>query len=180
MPRSIAVTAAGVFVGDAGAMTVLRHDHDGRLLGRIADRDESRGIPGIVVYRPYLDLFALPDRLVVANPGRHRIELYTFDGAPLGAFGAYGTAPDRFCGCCNPINVAPLSHGRIVTAEKSIARVKVLAADGSLESVVAGPDWFEPGSEGIDVATDEDGAVFVLDPASRTVRRFERLTEGHR
>ena len=180
MPRSIAVTPGAVFVGDAGAMTVLRYDHAGKLLGRIAEKDEARGIPGIVVYRPYLDLFALPDRLVVANPGRHRLELYTFEGAPLGAFGTYGTAPERFCGCCNPINIAPLPGGRIVTAEKAIARVKVLAADGRLDSVVAGPSWFEPGTEGLDVATDAAGKVFVLDPVSKKVRIFERLKEAHR
>jgi len=180
MPRSVAVTGDSVFVGDAGAMTVLRYDNEGKLLSRIAEKDDARGIPGIVVYRPYLDLFALPDRLVVANPGRHRLELYTFDGAPLGAFGAYGTSTERFCGCCNPINIAPLSGGRVVTAEKAIARVKVLAADGKLVSMVAGPSWFEPGTEGLDVATDAAGIVYVLDPVSMKVRAFEELEEVQR
>ena len=94
-------------------------------------------------------------------------------------------AIDAFCGCCNPIGLAVLPDGRCVTAEKGLPRVKVFAADGRLESVVAPPASFAPvaseeregdlgetTSDGLDVALDGEGRVWVLDLVGGTVQGF--------
>ena len=42
------------------------------------------------------------DNIYVANTGHRRIETRGIDGATISYFGEPGTAPDAFCGCCNP------------------------------------------------------------------------------
>ncbi|MCX7426563.1 MAG: hypothetical protein NTW96_13185 [Planctomycetia bacterium] len=117
---SIAVDEDYVFVADAGNKIVLRYDRSGKLLGRIGGRDADKGVPGFVIPSPYFDLAVAPDGLLrVVNPGNHRIETYTPDGhyeTPL-AWGTPGLEIEGFCGCCNPVNIAIFSDGRIVTAE---------------------------------------------------------------
>ena len=95
-------------------------------------------------------------------------------------------AVENFCGCCNPVNLAVLADGRIVTAEKGIPRVKVHAADGRFECVVAGPKQLAPTKTiteetrtqfkllAVDLAVDSGGRVLVLDPARRSVRIFNK------
>ena len=69
---------------------------------------------------------------------------------------------------------------------KGFKLVKVYDPDGKFECVVAGPDAFggvEAGSSacdqcydrvGLDIACDSQGRVFILDPASSSVRIFVR------
>jgi len=183
---SIAVGQAEVFVADAGNRIVLRYDTGGVLKGRIGQRDEGRDNPGFVVPSPYFDLAMAPDGVLrVVNPGGHRVEAYTADGERLVSWGKPTAAIEGFCGCCNPVNIAILSDGRFVTAEKGIPRVKIYSAEGRFESVVAGPQTLAPTPSAaeetrsqhkllaVDVATDSRGRVLVLDPSAGRVRVFE-------
>jgi hypothetical protein len=53
-----------------------------------------------------LDVEIAPDGLLrVNNPGRHRVETYTFDGDLELFWGRPSAAIDGFCGCCNPVNL---------------------------------------------------------------------------
>ena len=185
---SIAADEDDVFVADAGDKIVLRYDTSGKLLGRIGGRDAEKGIPGFVIPSPYFDLAVAPDGLLrVVNPGNHRIETFTPEGhyeTPL-AWGKPGLAIEGFCGCCNPVNIAILADGRIVTAEKGIPRVKVYSGDGRFECVVAGPEQLAPTDSiteetrdeykllAVDLAVDSRQRVLVLDPAAHSVRIFE-------
>jgi len=184
---SIAVAEQGVFVADAGNRIVLRYDTDGKLMGRIGQRDEDRNIPGFVIPSPYFDLATAPDGLLrVVNPGRHCVEAYTADGDLVVSWGKPTAAIEGFCGCCNPVNIAILPDGRFVTAEKGIPRVKVYTAEGRFDSVVVGPEMLVPTASAIeetrsrhkllavDVAADSQGRVLVLDPSAGRVRVFER------
>ena len=185
---SIVLSGRNVFVADAGNRVVLRYDTAGKLLGRLGRKDKSRGVPGLVVPSPYLDLAVGPDGLLrVVNPGRLRVEAYTFDGE-LELW--WGRASPRdisaFAGCCNPAALAIDPRGRFVTAEKGIRRVKLYDGEGKFLGVVAPPDAFAadrpPGRKvgELDLAVARDGRVFVLDPYTGEVKVFAAKPEGDR
>lgn len=180
---AIAVAEHDVFVADAGNRAVWRYDRGGKLLGRIGEKDESRGIPGFVVPSPFFCVRLGGDGLLhVANPGRHRIETYTFEGELRSWWGKPSIAVQGFCGCCNPVNFDILPDGRYVTCEKGLPRVKVYDREGNFQTVVAGPEQFPeqtaicneltPNSctkGGLDVALDAQGRALVLDVVARQV-----------
>ncbi len=127
--------------------------------------------------------------LRAVNPGRRQIDTYTFDGDYEFSWGKHSVKIEGFCGCCNPVNIAMLPDDSFVTCEKGLTRIKVYDRDGNFKGVVAGPDQLIPDtpqkictlpeqcqSGGFDVATDSDGAVYVLDTITNTVRIF-RLKE---
>ncbi len=175
----IAVGEKDVFVADAGNKVVLHFDRDANLLGRIGERNEAVGIPGIVIYQWCFDVaLAGSGLLKVANPGRHSVETYAFDGRLVSSWGKQAAEIDGFCGCCNPVSIAMLPDGSVVTAEKFLPRVKVYDAAGKFVGVVAGVESFKEGTKGIDLAVDSAGRVLVLDPAAKAVRIFTRKGAG--
>ncbi len=177
---SLAVSGADVFLADAGNAAIVHCDTTGKVVGRIDSV--------FVVPSAYFDVAVAPDGLLrVANPGKCRIETWTFGGDMEGAWGRPSARIDGFCGCCNPVNIALLPDGGYVTAEKGLIRVKVYNADGALRGVVAGPDQLVAGgaayvfqnavdaqASGFDVAVDGQGRIFVLDTIKNTVRVFVR------
>ena len=171
---SVAVSAGEVFLADAGDRAILRYDKAGKILGRLARKDDARGIPGIVVRSPHLDVAMGADGLLrVANSGRLSVETYLPDGGLEIAWGAPSMDKiEGFCGCCNPTDIAVLADGRVVTAEKGIPRVKLYDAHGQLLAVVAPPAVFEQDVVGLDLAADPAGRILVLDPAARKIRVF--------
>lgn len=173
---SLAAGSNVVYAADAGQRMVWSFDPTGRMLGR---NEGPAATGGFVVPSPHFDV-AL-DRggtLWVANPGELRIESYGPDGKPGRSWGKPGFAIDAFCGCCNPADFALAADGSFVTSEKGLARVKVHHADGSLESVVAGPADFDEDTIGLDVAVDARGRVLVVDPKRNTIRIFVRKSVG--
>ncbi len=184
----LALDAENVFAADSGNRVVLRYDQSGRVQGRIGQRNKERGVPGLIVPSPYLDVALGKDGLVrVNNPGRHVVESYTFNGDLELSWGKPSGAIDGFCGCCNPIGLAMLPDGKCVTCEKGLPRVKVHAADGSLDCVVAGPESFAENAQtgsvqdlsdgamgGLDAAVDSGGRIYILDLVARQVRVMRR------
>lgn len=184
----IAVGTKDVFVADAGNRVVLRYDLEGKLLGRIGAKDPERHIPGLILPSPFLDVEIAPDGLLrVNNPGRHRVEAYTVRGDLETFWGKPSYAIEGFCGCCNPVNLALLPDGRVVTFEKGLPRVKVYGADGTFECVVAGPEMFgntaesesirgpdDRGYGGLDGVVDSQGRVFILDLLAGDIRVMRR------
>lgn len=185
---AIAAGKTDVFAADALHKIVRRFDKQGNPLGLIGAKDPDRNIEGIVVPSPYFDLLIAPDGLLrVVNPGRHRIEAYTFDGYLEWHWGRPSVGLEGFSGCCNPIALAALPGGGYVTCEKGLVRVKVYDEEGNLVGVVAGPDqlgWQEPLrvcekpedciSRGLDAAVDGQGRIYVLDQSKNVVRIFEK------
>jgi len=189
---SIAVSKNDVFVADAGNRVVLRYDTAGKLINRIGEKDKDRNIPGFIVPSAYFDLAVGRDGLLrVVNPGRQRIEAYTFDGDLEFWWGEFSTSVKGFCGCCNPVNFAILQDENFVTCEKGLIRVKIYDPDGAFVGVVAGPEQLLEGSAarvsefgtgsqagGFDVAVDTHGRIFVLDTINNVVRIFTRIKAG--
>ena len=189
---SIAVSKNDVFIADAGKRIVFRCNTAGSLIGHIGEKNEEKNIPGFVIPSPYFDLAVGTDGLLrVANPGRHRIEAYTFDGNLEFWWGEFSTDVKGFCGCCNPVNFAVLEDSSFVTCEKGIIRVKIYDAEGNFVGVVAGPEQLlqegaahvcETAAEcqtgGFDVAAGLRGQIFVLDTIKNVVRTFTRKKAG--
>lgn len=188
---ALAVTKNGIFAADAGNRVVLRYDADGKLSARFGAKNKSLNTPGFIVPSPFFDLGMHPDGLLrVTNPGRHRVEAYTPNGNFEFAWGKPSAAIEGFCGCCNPVNIAVLPDGKVVTCEKGLPRVKVYS-EGVLESVVAGPESFsenaaasakQDGSEfphaGLDAAADAAGRIYVLDLVTADVRVMTRKSHA--
>lgn len=181
----LALGGEHVYVADAGNRIVFRHDRSGKVLGRIGQKDPDKEIPGFVIPSPFFDLSWHRDGLLrVANPGRHRVEAYTPAGDLELAWGKASAAVDGFCGCCNPIGLAVLPEGRIVTCEKGLPRVKVYESDGTFESVVAGPESFKENAEtcdptdctvgGLDATVDMEGRIYILDLVANDIRVMAR------
>jgi outer membrane protein assembly factor BamB len=187
---SIAVSKNDVFVADAGNRIVLRYDTAGKLINRIGKKDKERNIPGFVIPSPYFDLAVGRDGLLrVVNPGRLRIEAYTFDGDLEFFWGKFSNVDVKgFCGCCNPANFAILDDESFVTCEKGLTRVKIYDVEGTFVGVVAGTEQLiESGTAricyfpeqckagGFDVAVDTAGRIFVLDTIKNVVRIFTKV-----
>ncbi len=186
---SIAVSKDNVFVANAGQRIVIRYDTTGKIINHIGKKDKDRNIPGFVVPSPYFDLAVGRDGLLrVANPGRHRIEAYTFDGYLEFWWGQPLAGIKGFCGCCNPVSFAILDNESFVTCEKGLIRVKVYDPDGAFVGVVAGSEQLakgracricqspaQCGTGGFDVAVDARGKVFVLDTIKNLVRIFAKI-----
>ena len=181
----LAADDSDLFVADAGNRVVLRFDHSGKLLGRIGEKDAERDIAGFIVPSPYFSVAIHPDGLLrVTNPGRHRVEAYTFDGDFEGAWGQASARMDGFCGCCNPTGVTPLPDGRMITCEKGEPRVKIYSPTGVFESVLAATSAFPQNAEvgagargdadaslvGLSAAVDSRGRIAILDRVTGEIR----------
>ncbi len=187
---SIAVSKKDVFVADAGNRIVMHYDITGKLINRIGKKDKERNIPGFVVPSPYFDLAVGRDGLLrVVNPGRLRIEAYTFDGDLEFWWGKFSNVDVKgFCGCCNPANFAIFDDENFITCEKGLTRVKIYDVEGTFVGVVAGPEQLIEGgtaricyfpdqcqAKGFDVAVDAAGRIFVLDTIKNVVRIFTKV-----
>ena len=153
-------------------------DYGNRALHRFAvTGDFVESIPGFVIPSPFFDCAIGPEKtLLVGNTGRHRVERYDTNGKLLGFWGRQGMAPEDFCGCCNPTNLAIFPDGRVVTAEKGIPRLKVYDAEGKLLAF-RGQEAFPEDAKGMDLAIDSKERIALLEPVSGQVR-FYRLASG--
>lgn len=181
---SIAADGENVYAADAGNRVVLRYDHAGKQLGRIGEKDEARGIPGLIVPSPHMDVqFDPSGALWVANPGRHGLECYRPTGELVDSWYRAGMGVAEFCGCCNPANAAFRPDGALVTAEKGITRVKLYGPDTEMLAVVAAPAALgapedqsdAQGDEPLvaDLATDASGRILVLHRGWNAVLAYE-------
>jgi sugar lactone lactonase YvrE len=167
-----AIDFAGEFiiVADAQARCIHRYDADGKWLNEIR---QGKGARGFMIPNGHLDFDVDSQGVIHApNSGKHRIERFSPDGKFLGKFGRFGMKrPEDFYGCCNPTNLAVAPNGNIVVTEKAGPRVKVLNADGDLVTVVAA-DQFDENCKNMDVATDSDGRIYVVDTVRLNIHVF--------
>lgn len=171
---AIGFVGRDVLAGDSHGRAIRRLDAGGRFLNDIGLNNRTGGF---VVPNGVVD-FGVDARGIIhaANPGKHRVERYTPDGALLGHIGRFGGPdPVGFSGCCNPTNVC-IADGhdgtRIYTTEKAGPRVKVYDAAGALLAVIA-ERGFDPNCKNMDVAVDSRGAVHVVDTVRLEIRVFE-------
>jgi hypothetical protein len=137
------ITAAGAKLVDGNLIV------SDCIKGKLAFYDAKNGnlISKLEGMRPCCGMldFASNDQkqILVANLGAFRVQCVDTNGNKLMTFGNRGKSLDEFHGCCNPVSVASLNNGAIVTVEKGPTRVKIFSKDGAnqiqgLEELVKG------------------------------------------
>jgi len=175
---SVAVAGSNVFVADARNLCIHRFNAEGVFVNEIGKRDNKTDFLGIIAPSPYLDFVIDKDQqVIVGNPGRLRVETYTADGKLLSFWGEPGLAPEQFCGCCNPTNLALTRAGLLVTSEKGIPRVKVYDRTGKLLAYIP-PKMFSPAAAGMDLAVDSKDRIYVAEPVTGRILVFEMKKAG--
>jgi hypothetical protein len=179
--KPVAVTALKVFrneilAADADARYIRQFNQDGKQLGGIGMKNN---IGNFMLPNRWLD-FDIDSKglIVAADSGRHLVAAWALNGSPLGSFGKFGmTDPAHFVGCCNPVNLALTPDGKVVTAEKMVARVKVYEPGGKLMAVI-GPENFDQACTHIYLAVDSTGRILAADPVRRTITGFSKANKA--
>lgn len=109
-----------------------------------------------------------PDSIMVANLGAFKVQSYVA-GAKTTEFGQRGEQPDEFHGCCNPVNVACLPDGSIITVEKSPTRVKIFGKDGKESTMVTGLTELVEGCSTIPIAVDSKGMIYLASDTKKAI-----------
>lgn len=109
-----------------------------------------------------------PDSIMVANLGAFKVQTFTGDKMTT-EFGKRGTAPEEFHGCCNPVNVATLADGSIISVEKSPTRVKIFDKEGKTSAKITGLSELVAGCSTIPVAVDSKGSIYLASDTKRCV-----------
>jgi len=136
-------TATGARVSDNNLLVA---DTRGRLIGIFNSEtgEKKTSIEKLRTCCSILDFSIRNDNeILVANLAAFRVESFDYSGKPIISFGQRGNNIDDFHGCCNPVSVAFLSNGGIVTVEKDPTRIKVYSKEGAkkiegIEELVVG------------------------------------------
>jgi hypothetical protein len=157
------VTATGAKVTDSN---ILVADTRGR---KIMIYDSATGQKKSVIENlrtccSILDFAIRNDNeVLVANLGAFRVEGFDYSGKPLISFGQRGNTLEDFHGCCNPVSVAFLSNGGVVTVEKDPTRIKVYSNEGAKK--IEGIEELVKGCTYIPMTVDANDNVYL---ASKT------------
>ncbi|MDP6250867.1 MAG: hypothetical protein QF497_06770 [Verrucomicrobiota bacterium] len=168
---SLAVAGDGsIYAADGGSSSIWRISPSGELLDRLAGGKGGR----FAVPKSFFPITWANDSLVVAHPGRHRVERYDADGELKSRWGKRSRGLDGFSGCCNPVSVAVTGGGEFVTAERGQPRIKLFGKDGQFRTVIAGPEAFdvtehEQVDTGAELATCQNGGIEVALLGDRVV-----------
>ncbi len=164
---SISANSGLIAFADAVNKRIFILGRDGVVVRMLGQSDNNFLIPS-----PYFDVVLLDDNTILAaNTGRHRVERWDENAVLTEYFGTPGTAPDSFCGCCNPAHMA-LAGDYIVTAEKGINRIKILRKNGEFVEYVSSDNNFT-NSVPLDLAASDD-KIFAANPADSKLYIFKR------
>ncbi|WP_421919899.1 DUF4369 domain-containing protein [Marinifilum sp.] len=105
---------------------------------------------------------------IVGNLGAFRVTGYSPEGKHKFDFGQRGQSIDEFVGCCNPVSVASLSTGAIVTVEKTPTRIKVYSKSGA--RLVDGVYELVKGCLHIPIAVDSKDNIYLASPEKGVVK----------
>jgi hypothetical protein len=165
---SVSANRSQIAFADAGNKTIFILDKGGEVKKMIGRNDGQFILPS-----PYFDV-ALDSAgiMYVANTGHRRLETRGPDGTAISYFGEPGTAPDAFCGCCNPAHFVKTKSGYI-TAEKGINRIKILGESGEFIEFVSSKNKFIP-SVPLDIASVDGNTIYAANPFDSKLYVFKR------
>ncbi|HOU95150.1 MAG TPA: hypothetical protein PLN06_00805 [Bacteroidales bacterium] len=165
---SISANKNYLAVADAGNKIVYIMKKDGEVISIIGHSGEKLLIPS-----PYFDVFLTPDNtLFLAHTGNFRIEKRSIEGQFQSTFGKSGTAPEDFCGCCNPAHFTVIPQG-FVTSEKGMNRIKIMGPEGGFFEYVSSNNNFVA-SVPLDVASIDGNIIYGANPADGKLYVFIR------
>jgi len=152
------VTATGARVSCGKIMVA---DTKGRMVA-IYNAETGEKISAIEKLRTccgILDFSIRNNEILVANLGAFRVNGFDYSGRPTLSFGQRGSGIDDFHGCCNPVSVAFLSNGGIVTVEKDPTRIKTYSKVGA--KAISGIDELVKGCKYIPMSVDSKDNVYL-------------------
>lgn len=168
---SVSVSSNRVAVADYGQHCIWLFDREGSLKKRIT----GTGKKGFVLPSACFDtVIESSGSILAANPGRQRIERYSQAGRFITAWGKASVEPEGFCGCCNPVHIALLPDGHVVTSEKGLRRVKIYSADGRFQRVLLDEKKLGRGPRAMDIAVDSQGKIYILEPVRKQIWNINR------
>ena len=169
---SVSASAKNVGFADSENKRVFILDKTGEVISMA-----GHSVDKFIIPSPYFDV-ALTDEglFYAANTGYRRIETWTPGGIKKGQFGEAGTAPEAFCGCCNPAHFAVIPQG-FVTAEKGINRIKILDHQGAFVEFVSSRNTFTP-SVPLDIASADGKTIYAANPDDSKLYVFRRKNEN--
>ncbi len=132
---------------------------------KLAMFDKTSGKAGAIMdgMRPccgILDFSVNPKKeILVANLGAFRVQGFDLSGENILAFGQRGKELNDFHGCCNPVSVASLNSGAIVTVEKDPTRIKVYSKSGAKQ--IAGIEELVKGCSYIPMIVDAKDNLYL-------------------
>ena len=106
--------------------------------------------------------------ILVANLGAFRVNAFDISGKSLLAFGKRGRGINEFHGCYNPVSVAYLNSGAIVTVEKDPTRVKVYSNEGA--KVIQGIQELVEGCSYIPMIVDTKDNLYLASPKKGMIK----------
>ncbi|MDA3893625.1 MAG: hypothetical protein PF517_18320 [Salinivirgaceae bacterium] len=172
---SIVVGESSVYVADAGNKVILQYDFTGELLKEIGKKDSLNGRTSFIIPSPFFDVaIGREGELIAVNSGLHAFESYNSMGELASFWERTSMQLDGFSGCCNPSHMAVLADGAFVTSEKGLIRVKIHEPNGDFRCVVEGPNAFEEGTKGLDIAVNSSDDIFLIVPNSKEVRVYSK------
>lgn len=165
---SLSANKSFIAFADAGNKAIYILDKGGEVVRMIGRNDGQFIVPS-----PYFDV-ALDSagHIFVANTGHRRLETRNIEGTIISYFGEPGTAPDAFCGCCNPAHFIKTKTGYI-TAEKGINRIKILGESGEFIEFVSSKNDFTP-SVPLDLASVDGNTIYAANPFDLKLYIFKR------
>ena len=158
---AIAVLGDHLFMADALQEKVYRFNTAGEcdlVIGKGVSRDEAGNLfPGFAADGLYFDMVAGPDEtIIVASPKNNQVAAFRSDGTWLPSkswakksysfqslYESNSTQfplDEFFVG--NPISIASLRDGRVITTERVVNHVKVFSAAGDFLAYVTPPEFF--------------------------------------
>jgi len=165
---SVSANSTGVAFADAGNKIIVLLDKEGIVTKLIGQNDGQFVVPS-----PYFDVALDAGGFIyAANTGHRRLEFRGTDGALISYFGEPGTAPENFCGCCNPAHFVKTKNGYI-TAEKGINRIKILGESGEFIEFVSSKNKFVA-SVPLDLASVDGETIYAANPADSKLYIYKR------
>lgn len=172
---SVAVAGDNIFIADAGQRKVYRFNPSGEKILEFEGKVNDEVLHGFIVPSPCFDVAINADGdLWVANPGKHALENYTFDGNLRGYWNKSSMEVEGFSGCCNPAQFTFLPDGNFITSEKGLVRIKEYKPSGELVGVVAPPAKFQDDGHAPEVVADAESRIYALDFDRKMIRVFEK------
>jgi len=105
----------------------------------------------------------------IANLGAFKVQQYSLDGKVIKSFGKRGKDLNSFHGCCNPVSLAYLPDGSLVTVEKHDTRVKIYDADGKNARTIDNLENLVKGCSYIPITVDSEGNIFLAASAKKYI-----------
>ncbi|MDR1756352.1 MAG: twin-arginine translocation signal domain-containing protein [Culturomica sp.] len=163
---SMALTPSALFVTDAANKNICQYTAEGQFVRFIQSPD------GFIVPSYSFGITYADGVIYCSNPGRHRVEKYTPDGAYTGFFGEAGETAGRFGGCCNPVHLTHTAAGEIITSEKGKPRISCYGTDGTFRSLLLDSPTLGGGHTAYDVKILK-GRLFVAGNSRISVYRYD-------